>query len=165
MKEVRIAYKPNKAVFLLAVAFFGVCAGVMGNVAMTNDRGLVLNRILEFSPRGATIFYWVITGASLMFVLVGIWALAKSVTMKREIVVSETSLTSPKSGFSKVDVTVDFSDVTNVSLQTVQKTKILNIDHAGGRLSIPNSMLPDKRAFQELVLVLQARVPSAPGDR
>ena len=158
MNEVRIPYKPNKTVFLFAVAFFGVCAGVMGNVAITNDKGLLLNRIFEFSPQGATIFYGVIAGASLVFVLVGLLALVKSVTTKREIVISDTSLTSPKSGFSKIDVTVDFSDVTNVALQTVQKTKILNIDHPGGRLSIPNSMLPNKQAFEELVSLLQTRI-------
>ena len=93
MNEVRIPYKPNKIIFLLAIAFFGACAGIMGNVAATNNRGLTLNRIFEFSPQDATIFYWVITGAALVFVLVGLLTLAKSITLKREIVISKTSLT------------------------------------------------------------------------
>ncbi len=158
MNEVRIPYKPNKIIFLLVVAFFGACAGIMGNVAATNDRGLILNRIFELSSQGATIFYWVITGSALVFILVALFALAKSITSKREIVISKTSLTSPKSGFSKIDVTVNFSDITNVTLQTVQKTKILNIEYIGGKLSIPNSMLPNKQAFEELVSLLEARV-------
>ncbi len=37
----------------------------MGNVALTDDRGLILNRIIEFSPQGATIFYWVVAIAAL----------------------------------------------------------------------------------------------------
>ncbi len=165
MNEVRIPYKPNKFMFLLVVAFFGACAGIMGNVAITNDKGLILNRVFEFSPQGATIFYWVITGLSLVFVLVGLLALAKSVTTKREIVISETSLTSPKSIYSKIDVTVNFSDITNVTLQTIQKTKILNIEYLGGKLSIPNSMLPNKQAFEELVSLLQTRVNGEQGHQ
>lgn len=158
MNEVCIPYKPNKTIFLSAVVFFGVCAGVMGNVAITNEKGLILNRIFEFSPQGATLFYWVITGTALMFVLVGLLALAKSVATKRQIVISETSITSPKSGFSKIDVTVNFSDITSVTLQTIQKTEILNIEYLGGKLSIPNSMLPNKQAFEKLISLLQAKV-------
>lgn len=60
MNEVRIPYMPNKTIFILAIFFFLACAGVMGNVAASNDRGLILNRIIEFSPQGAAIFYWVI---------------------------------------------------------------------------------------------------------
>jgi hypothetical protein len=158
MNEVRIPYKPNKIIFILAIAFFGVCAGIMGNVAVTNDRGLILNRIFQFSPKGATIFYWVIAGVALAFVLVGLLSLARSIVSTREIVITETSVTSPKSGFSKLDVTVNFSDITNVSLQTIQKTKILNIEYRGGKLSIPNSMLPNKKEFEELISQLQTRV-------
>ena len=45
MNEVHIPYKPNKTIFVLSVAFFAACAGIMGNVAFTNDKGLTLNRI------------------------------------------------------------------------------------------------------------------------
>jgi len=158
MNEVRIPYKPNKNIFLFVVVFFGACAGVMGNVAITNERGLILNRIFEFSSQGATIFYWVITGAALVFVLVGLLALAKAFTSKRQIVISETSLTSPKSGFSNIDVRVNFSDISNVTLQAIQKTEILNIEYLGGKLSIPNNMLPNKQAFERLVSLLNTRV-------
>ncbi len=157
MSEVRIPYKPNKIIFLLAIAFFGVCAGIMGNVAASNDRGLILNGIIEFSPQGATIFYWVISFLALAFVLVGIFALVKSMFSKREIVITNDSITSPKSGFSKQNITVNFSDITGISMQTIQKTKILNIEYPGGKLSIPNSMLPSKASFEELVSQLQKR--------
>ncbi|HAS6997775.1 TPA: hypothetical protein I7280_23385 [Vibrio parahaemolyticus] len=158
MNEVRIPYKPNKIVFILAIAFFAACAGFMGNIALTNDRGLILNRIIEFSPLGATNLYWAVTIAALSFVLVGTLALIKSMFSNREIVITNESISSPKSGFSKQDVTVNFSDITGVNMQTIQKTKILNIEHLGGRLSIPNSMLPNKASFEELVSQLQSRV-------
>jgi len=76
---------------------------------------------------------------------------------KPEIVITNESITSPKSGFSKQNVTVNFSDITGINMQTIQKTKILNIQHLGGKLSIPNSMLPSKALFEELVSQLQTR--------
>lgn len=158
MNEIRIPYRPNKIIFILAIAFFGSCAGFMGNIAATNDRGLILNRIFEFSKQGATIFYWVIAGLSVAFVVLGFFALIKSYTSKREIIISDSSITSPKSGFSKLNICIKFSDITDVTMQTVQKTKILNIDHLDGRLSIPNSMLPNKQAFEELVSSIQAKI-------
>lgn len=158
MNEVRIPYKPNKIIMILAIAFFGACAGFMADIAANNDRGLILNRVIELSPQNATIFYWVIASASMVFVVVGFFALVKSFFTNREIVITETSITSPKSALSKLDVTVNFSDISNVTIQTIQRTRILNIKYSGGKLSILNSMLPNKAAFEELVSQVQARV-------
>lgn len=158
MNEIRIPYKPNKVIFTLVIVLFGACAGFTGNVAITNDRGLTLNRIIEFSPLGASIFYWVIAIAALVFVLLGFFALAKSIFSKREIVITNDSIRSPKSGFSKQDVTVHLSDITGIHIQTIQKTRILNIEHSAGTLSIPNSMLPNKALFEELISQLEAKV-------
>ena len=157
MSELRIPYKPNKVIFILATSLFGVCAGIMGKVAATNDRGLILNGLLEFSPQGATIFYWVITAAALGFVVAGTLALVNSMFSNREIVVTNDSITSPKNGLSKQNVTVNFSDITGINMRTIQKTKILSIEHVGGKLSIPNSMLPSKASFEDLVSQLEAR--------
>jgi len=157
MNEVRIPYKPNKIIFILTIVFFGVCSVVMVNAAATNNRGLILNRIIEFSPQGATMFYWVIAAAALAFVLFGLLALVKSMKSKREIVITNDSITSPKSGFSKRSITVRFSDIIGIHMQTIQKTKVLKIEYQGGKLSIPNSMLPNKASFEELVSELRAR--------
>ena len=158
MNEIRIPYKPNKIIFIVAMAFFGICAGFMAYVAATNDRGLTLNRMFEMSTQEATIFYWVIASAASAFVVIGALALINSFLSKREIIISTSSITSPKSGFSKIDVTVNFTDITYMTIQTIQKTQILNIDHSDGRLSIPNTMLSSKQAFEELVSQLQSKM-------
>jgi len=49
MTEIRIPYSPNKIVFIGAILFFGICSGAMGYIALTNEQGLILNRIFEFS--------------------------------------------------------------------------------------------------------------------
>jgi len=158
MNEVRIPYTPNRLIFISAILFFGLCAGGMGYVAFTNEQGLILNRIFEFSVEGASIFYWVVSSTSLIFVLAGILVLAKSFTAEREIVISEEHITSPKSGFSKKSIVVKYKDIISITIQTVQKTKIINIVHKGGKLSIPNTMLPNKQAYESLLNQLQSRI-------
>lgn len=130
----------------------------MGNVALNNDRGLILNRVIELSQQSATIFYWVITFAALVFVLAGLMILITSLTSNREIIITASSITAPKNGFSKLSITVNYVDITNINTQIVQKTKILNIVHRNGKLSIANSILPNKAAFEELVSQLQIKV-------
>ena len=143
---------------IFVIVFFGACTFFMGNEAATNEQGLILNGIIEFSTKGATIFYWAIAASSLAFVVLGFLLLIISISSKREIVITEDSITSPKSGLSKQNITVHFSDITGMYIQTVNKTKILNIEHHYGKLSIASSMLPSKTQFDELVSLIQARV-------
>ena len=158
MNEVRIPYKPNTILFIFVILFFGACAGIAGNEAISNDRGLILNGI-NLSPQQATLFYWFIAGSSLLFVLAAVVTLVKGIGSNREIVISDHSITSPKNGLSNTDITVYFCDITNMRIVTVQTTKILTIDYSGGKsLSIPNSVLPNKQAFEELILQVQTRV-------
>lgn len=158
MNEIRIPYKPNKIIFIVIITFFAICAYLIGNIASTNDSGIIINRIFEFSIQNTTIFYWIMSGASSLFVVTGVFVLIKSIVSDREIVISETSITSPKSGFSKLDIMVNFSDITNITIQTIQKTKILNIEHTNGKLSIPNNMLPSNQVFEELFLKLNSKI-------
>ena len=160
MTEVRFPYKPNAMIFFLAIGFFGVCAGILGAVAISNDKGLVINRLIEMSPESATNFYWVITVLSVALVLLGLAGLVKSISSNREIVLTENSITAPKNLFSKTDVSIEFANITGIDVQTIQKTKLLNISHLNGKLSIPNNMLPDKEAFENLVSQFTSRVNS-----
>ena len=157
MSEIRIPYKPNKVIFLFLTAFFGVSSVVLVNKAMNNERGLVLNKIVEMSSASASVFYWILAAVSIALSLLGIYSLLKSVAGKLEVVITENSITAPKSGISKKTVEVSYSDIRSMNVQTIQKTKILNIEHVDGKLSIPNSMLPNKESFDHLITQLQSR--------
>jgi hypothetical protein len=123
MNEIRIPYKVNKIIFILAIVIFGVGAVYMGDIAITNSRGLIVNRILEFSTQGATIIYWVMAGVSSAIAIVGGFGLIKSFVSKREIVISSNSITSPKNGFSKIDVTVNFQILQRLLCKSFKRTK------------------------------------------
>ena len=52
-------YKPSWLIILLCGGMFALAAGFFGVRANSNDRGLIINRVIELSENGATIFYWV----------------------------------------------------------------------------------------------------------
>jgi len=160
MNEVRFPYKPKIVVFLLSILFSCVCMLVLGNIALTNDRGLILNQIIEFSVEGATIFYWCLTVASGLFVIFGILGLMSGLTTKKEIIITENEISAPKSGISKKIVSVKYSEITEMNIQSIQKQRFLHIFYQGGRLTIPQSMLPSKQAFEELVNLVSTRANS-----
>ncbi len=161
MKAIRIPYKPDKMIFLLIVIAFSVCAGILGRVALTNKRGLVINHFFELSPTSASWFYGVLFSLALAFVLVGLMALVKSFFSKKVIVITETKLSSPRSFFSNHIVSVNFSQITAMDLRTIQRNKILHIEYNGGKLSIPQNMLPNQQAFKQLVSLIEARLPGS----
>ena len=158
MSEVRFQYKPNVILFILVALLFSACTAVLGNIAITNDRGLVLNRILEFSTGGATSFYWVLTVCAAVFVVIAIVGFISGLSTKKEIVLTESSISAPKSGISKKVVTLKYSEISDVSMQAIQNQKFLNILHQGGKLTIPQSMLPRQNDFDKLVNLIASKV-------
>lgn len=158
MNEIRIPYKPKVSMMIFVILFFGGCTLVLGYTALSNDRGFLLNRIIELSEGGATVFYWCLTAVSGIFVLLGIHGVWSATTSKKEIVLTATSISSPKNGFSRKVVTVNYADISDLSIQTVQKQKFLNIVHPGGKLSIPQNMLPSKQQFEELTHLIGGNV-------
>jgi len=156
--EIRIPYKPNIIVFLFVIVFFGICGATLFYVAKTNDRGLVINHLIELSATGASYFYGVLALASSLFVLLGIIVIGRGITSKREVIVGASAISAPKSGISQRMVTVAFGDISSMNVQKVQRTRILNINYNGGRLSIPNNMVPGKTGFDDLVKLISERL-------
>ena len=127
-------------------------------LALGNDRGLILNGLVEFSTEGATTFYWSLTVASGLFVAFGSLALLAGLTTKKEVVLTETEIIAPKNGVSRKLVSVAFSEIGDVNVLSVQGQRFLNVLHQGGKLVIPRNMLADDHAFEELTSLIVARV-------
>lgn len=156
-------YKPKVLVMLLAALFFAACGAGLTNAALTNDRGLIINGIITLGPGGATIFYWVMVGACSVFVLGGLWGIIIGLTSDRRLVLTETGIRAPKGGYSRQYVTIRFSDILNVTMQSVQKQRFLTVHHTNGKMSIAQSMLPDKEAFEEVTRMVTQKVKVSSG--
>jgi hypothetical protein len=158
MKEILLEYpyKAKPASMLAGIAFFGACAVVGVSLAVTNDRGLILNGIFRFSANGATIFYWCLAAASMLFVLVAILALTMNLTTPRFVRLTSSELSFPPYGFARQPVVIALSDITQVTIQTIQRHQFLNIHHRNGKSTLSKSMLPNSDAFEKLNAALVA---------
>ena len=154
MKSLDYPYKPNAWRMALAVLFFGACAVFMAHEAMTNDRGLILNGIIRFSTQGATVFYWCLAAVGGLFVCIGIPAFFVGIFSSHRLILSGSSISAPKYGFSREPTVVPLSSITGLGVQVVHRQRMLSIHHKAGKLTIMQSWLPSESAFNELLAAL-----------
>ena len=159
-------YGPKWTVILFCALFFGAGALVLGAQANGNDRGLIINGIVELSPGGATIFYWVLTALSIGFVVVaGLLAIVR-LTLHQRIGLTETCLTIPRSRWSREEIPVLFDDVLDLSTSESAGQRFLKIVHKGGTFTLIASMLPKKENFDQICAVVTRGVNAGrPHDR
>jgi hypothetical protein len=157
VQTLQYPYKPKPWVVLLAAAFFGAIALFMSQEALTNDRGLILNGLIELSVRGATIFYWCIAAIGAAFVAIAVPMFIVGLVSKTVLTVTATDLAAPRSAFSKRATVIRLADIKQIVVQTVQKQRFMKVHHSGGNLSIAQSMLPSAAAFDEIHAALHAR--------
>ena len=152
-------YRPGwKALFLCAV-FFGACAAVLGAVAATNERGLIINRIFEFGSDDATIVYWVLCVCSIGFVAaIALLAVHRALVHQR-IVIGSTAIRLPKSRWSSKEKEIAYQDIETLSLTSTSGYQFLHITHAGGKETINSALLPSKAAFFEVYELLDGKMP------
>src|SRR5580704_2371067 len=62
------SYRPRWRTMILAGGLFVACGLVLVEMAESNDRGLIIEHVIELSPRHATDFYWVMAVLSFTFV-------------------------------------------------------------------------------------------------
>lgn len=157
MNEIKFTYKPKISTFSFVTIFGILGTFVMSHRALNNDRGLILNGIIEFSENGATIFYWIMTAFCLAFALVGAFTVFQGVFLQREIILQENSFSCPKKLLSSQIVSINYADITATNIFQSQQT-FLEILHIGGRLSILQSALPNKQAFYQLIEILKEKI-------
>lgn len=157
MEEIKFYYKTSTFKNLLGVFLFGAMTATLVHKAITNDRGLTINHIIELSPNSAAFFYW--AGAIILssVTLFGLWGIFAGKSLKKEIILTDHEISAPKSVISKKIVTIKYSDITGLNIQTVQKSKFLNIIHNGGKLTIPNSQLSNDD-FKKILEIITSKV-------
>ncbi|MFP4297291.1 MAG: hypothetical protein ACLFT0_05485 [Spirulinaceae cyanobacterium] len=158
MNEIRFPYRPKMGLLTFAAIFFGICGAVLMQKAMSNDRELILNGVIEFSTGSATIFYWVLSLISFAFVVIAVLTMYKGLTTNREIVLGEYSFTCPKNALTSNILNINYHEITDIKIQTINSNKFLVVYFRGGSVTIPRNMLPNKKAFEDLTQLLVARI-------
>lgn len=126
----------------LGVIFFGAGALFMHHRAATNDRGLIINGLIELGVHGAKIFYWSLAALSAAFVVVCIFYGMPQLLIRRRITMDEDAITLPARGFSAAHYRIPWGEIESVSRSTYEKMTFLKIRHRGRRFSVNSTWLP-----------------------
>lgn len=151
-------YKPKWWIILLCGAMFGVATVFFTQDALSNDRGLIINGLIELSENGATIFYWVFAFFSFCFVLGAIALVVHRVKFHQRIAFTHAEIIVPASQWSTAEKGIKYADISSLSITNVSGRKYLNINHSGGKSVINAMMLGASKNFDEVVDLLTKKI-------
>lgn len=154
-------YKPKWTLIVLCALFFGLAAVVLGVKAASNDRGVIINGIIELDPDGATIFYWVLCVCGVGFVAISAFLAYHRLTFHQRLAFGPAAVILPRSRWSAEDKVIAYRDISALSTARIYGQRFLYVTHAGGPSTIMASMLPSKAAFDEVCELLEDKVRAA----
>lgn len=151
-------YKPSWWIILLGGAMFGVATVFFVYRALLNDRGLIINGLIELSQNGATIFYWVFAFFSLCFVLTVIAITFHRLKFHQRLAFTHSELIVPASRWSAAEKSIRYDDISNLSVTQISRQKFLYIYHSGEKYIVNASMLSSSKVFEEFVDLLTQKL-------
>jgi len=151
-------YKPSWLIIFLCGGMFGLAAVFFGVRANSNDRGLIINHVIELSENGATIFYWVFCFLSLCFVAITIALTFHRLKFRQRIAFTQTGVIVPVSRWSADEKLIEYKNISALSESNVSGQTFLYLFHSGGKYIINRGMLPSKKNYLEIVELLERRI-------
>lgn len=147
--------------------FLGAISAILlmstARTAMSNQRGLIINRILEFSAAGATRLYWALALVFAFGLVWVLWSVLTGAYREKFIFLTDKAITVPILYSNSDPVVVRLASIDEISTLTKARTnyRILRIDHPHGRLEIHESVLNSAPLFDRLKRAVIERVETA----
>ena len=147
-------YRPKATTMVLCILFFGACAGVLGVKAETNDRGLILNGIVTFSETGASMFYWILAGLCLGFVVMGILLIIQRFAGSSNLEITRDDIRIPRGFIKKTINSIPFGEVESVSETEVQGQRFFFLHAANRKYCVNRAFMPSSDDYEEVKLLI-----------
>jgi hypothetical protein len=151
-------YRPKPWAMILAGLFFAVCAYFLAQNANSNERSMIINHLIELTKNEATIFLWVLTFVSILFVVGAGYGVVTAFFNEKYISTDSNSICIPKS-FKNAVTRIPFTSIHQLTIQEVSSQVFLHIEHENGKASIIKSHLPSNADFEEIIEFLSQKVP------
>lgn len=158
------SYKVNVKKMVLLIPVIAGLAVFMAHLGMTNDRGLILFHAIELDVENAKIFYWCMSailglsaGACLVAVITQLNA--GDATVLR---IADDGFTIPVGFFEKRMEFVRYSDVTKLTMMSVQGQNYMVIRHMGGKISLQQQSMENRDAYLVASGTIMANCPQCP---
>ena len=154
----KIPYQPRWGGIIVPGLFFALCAVGLGEKASTNDRGLILEGIFHLSPWAATVFYWVLTAFSALFVLASLLLAIKRVTSNQFLQLEHDAVIVPHGFLLKKSARVPYASIAGISEMNVKRQRSLRLFTPDRKYAISASMLPNNEVYQQVKQLIVERV-------
>jgi hypothetical protein len=150
-------YQVRWPTILLGLFSVVVLTGAFAYIAVTNDRGLIVGHVLDFSTRSATLLYafFCLLGAATTALCCRITYLRFTTTQR--LVLTELALQMPRARWSSALTTMNYAHIKSVKLRELNAKRYLDVRGDDGETcSIASAMLPSDAAFAEICQLLRA---------
>jgi hypothetical protein len=156
--EQQFDYRPKWIVIFMCAAFFGLCAAILWHAAVTNDRGIILNGLIEFSTVGATRLLWLLFACSLGFIVLAGCLVYHRLRYRQQLAFGPEALCVPRSRWSREVLEIPYKSMHSLSESIVGWQRFLYVHHAAGKYTINASMLPSKAAYADVAALLARKM-------
>jgi hypothetical protein len=143
-------YRPKWTAITACVALFGIGTVVLGIRARNNHQGPIIRHSIRLSPGDATTFYWVLFGICVCFVLLAILLAVRRLKFNQHIMLTESGLIVPVSGWSRQEMEIPYRDITGPSVQPFRQERSPVVTSTGGAATISGGLLPSESDFDEI---------------
>ena len=156
-------YGPSWKAMAFCFLFFTGASLVLAWKSVTNLGGIRLLRLVEWGPAGASRFYAILSVATLLLALAGLFGLWKRFAVPQEIVVDDEGIEVPKSILSRERVRVPYSEIEAVRVAEVMNERTLRVVlRDRSTREIARNHLPSEDAFRDIAATLQERAGLVP---
>jgi hypothetical protein len=128
---------------------FGAGALFMAYMGLTNDRGLILF-VIPLSQANATIAYWVFAGLAACICAVDSINVERRGHLRQRIALTKDGLLVPKSQWTEEEQKIPYESILKLTPFDGPDSLVI-IRHQMGEFTLRLDMLPDERAYAEIV--------------
>ena len=154
----RFPYNASWKLVFMVCGFFGLCAVVLGREALSNDRGAIINGIITLDQFGASTLLWVLTGAAVIFVLIGILIAIRKIANPVELIFDENELVLPHGFMQRFIDRIPYSEMTEAFEIDTSGQKMVQIVTQKKKYVISAALLGSRKSYEEAKKLIYDRI-------
>lgn len=148
------SYTTKKLGMFISLIFMGAFTYFFWVKMKDPSYSLVIHHIIKLSPSNTQIFNFF--GFLLLFCMTIAGFFVILFRKERHLIITTNSIRLVKNGLSSIETEIPFSTIKSLQLHKIYTQRFLSIVHTNGKLTIVQSALPSKQAFEEICRILMA---------
>lgn len=151
MDTLKVKYQPRTGLFLICFIVLVAMSIFVLYGAQQPVHGHTLGRLVSRLNLDAEMVFNILGWTGIAFSIAAAFAIYWTKTLgDRYVEICPETIRTPASNLSKNLLVIPISDVQNVTMQNIQSTRIITLQHKNGKVEFANLMFPEKGAFDAL---------------